>query len=93
MGNVDKEVKKYRHQIDKIDRVILEKLADRFFVAAKIGRVKAVSGQAIDDGEREKELMALHRQYAKELNLEWDFVKCLFGLIIKQAKRAQRKII
>lgn len=86
---MNQEIKKFRRRIDKIDKLILEKLSERLTMARLIGRIKKISDQPVSDQAREMELAELHGRWAGEFGLDAKFVKKLFAIIIKEAKKIQ----
>ena len=83
------ELQSLRERITHIDREIIEKLAERFSVAKKIGNIKRQSGNPIEDVQREQTLAELHNTLARSLGLNCEFIGELFGRIISESKRIQ----
>jgi len=86
---MNQKINQYRNKIDKIDRLILEKLSERMDMARLIGKIKTESGLVIYDREREKEMNDLRQRLAKELRLDGGLVEKIFKLIISESKKVQ----
>ncbi|MFA4831468.1 MAG: chorismate mutase [Patescibacteria group bacterium] len=86
-------LKQLRKRIEKIDKEILKKLAERFAVAREIGRVKRERGDGVEDEKREAELRVFYRQTAAEFGLDADLVEKLFGFIISESKKLQDEVV
>lgn len=79
-----------RAQIDEIDSDIIEKLAIRQQLSREIGEIKLNLGMEIIDRPREKELYALYENLSVQYNLDPEFVKTLFKVIIDYCREAQK---
>jgi len=84
-------LKKYREEIDEIDKTILQLLAKRFFVAEKIRKYKRKFQLKIKDKDREKEMFEKRKNLAKKLNLPSNFIEKIFKLIIKETIKKEKK--
>ena len=80
-------LEQYRHQIDKIDKQLLETLEKRFEICKQIGQWKKKNNKAFEDLEREKQII---ESKTKLSQLPKQFIKEFFQLIFKQSKEAQR---
>ena len=76
------EISEYRAQLDAIDRVILQKFAERMRIAEAIGRKKAEKGLPVFDPAREKEILDRIAQEAPEDAAAESraLYQCIFGL-------------
>ncbi|MFQ6604475.1 MAG: chorismate mutase [Fidelibacterota bacterium] len=84
-------IAEYRRQIDQIDESLLDLLITRMDVAVKVGEVKARTGMAVADSDREKAI--LDRLIALTNNpLSRKHIKRIFQEIFRAAKDVQRKI-
>lgn len=86
---MNQKINQYRNKIDKVDKTILEKLAERMAVVRLIGEIKIASDLAVSDQKREEEIGNLRQQWAEELGLNKKLVKKIFDLIINEAKKIQ----
>ena len=75
-----------RKELDEIDRRLGGLLIKRFQICRKIGEHKKENGLAIEDLDREKQIID---NKIKEFNLPKEFVKELFLLIFKYSKKMQ----
>lgn len=92
MGNnmeLEKEIVELREEIDDIDRRIIRLLCKRFAVVGRIARAKKALGVAIEDVEREKDVLKNCRGEA-EGALDDDFLEKFIELILEQSKKIQR---
>jgi chorismate mutase len=80
----------HREQINKIDSDIIEKLAVRQQLSRAIGEIKLKQGMEVIDPLREKELYALYEKLSLQYNLDPEFVKTLFKLIIDYCRGVQK---
>lgn len=80
----------YRIQIEQIDRDIIEKLAIRQQLSRAIGEIKLKQDMDVIDVHREKELYALYEKLSLQYNLDPEFVKALFKLIIGYCREVQK---
>lgn len=78
-------LKKYRKEIDKIDKAIIQLLEKRFSIAEKIGEFKRKFKLKIRDRKREKEMFEKRKKLIRKLNISSDFIEKLFRLIIKES--------
>ncbi len=79
-----------RKKIEKIDAVIIKKLAERQHLSKQIGILKAKSGQKITDSNREQDLMQYYENLCEQYNLQFPLVKRLFKLIISYSRKIQQ---
>ena len=80
-------LQQHRHQIDQIDKQLLELLEKRFEISKKIGQHKKENGIKIHQPEREKQIIESKTQRTQ---LPKEFIKELFQLIFKQSKEVQK---
>lgn len=78
-------LKKYRKEIDKIDRTIIQLLEKRFSIVEKIGEFKRKFKLKIRDKKREKEMLEKRKKLIRKLNLSSDFIEKFFRLIIRES--------
>ena len=82
-----------RHDIDRVDEVIVRLLNERARVACEIGRIKKEMGIEIYQPYREKQVIAHVRGVAVEGPLGPDAIARLFERIIDEARRLERRLI
>lgn len=89
-GKNDKEtLGSLRNQIDDIDQTIIESLAARMKIVAKIGNQKRLD--RVKDANREKEILQRLVNLATELQLPSELVKKIYPLIFESAVLSQIK--
>jgi chorismate mutase len=78
-----------RERIDELDREILSLLNERMELALRTGRLK----EAVRDEAREARVLEQVGRYADNHHnlLGGDFVKALYGEIMKESRRIQEK--
>ena len=78
-----------REHIDELDREILSLLNERMELALRTGRLK----EAVQDEAREAQVLEQVGRHANIHNrlLRGDFVKALYGEIMKESRRIQEK--
>lgn len=85
-------IKKLRKKIDKVDKKLLEILAERFKLTGQLGIYKKKHHLPIEDKKREKEIFKKRKILAKKLNLDSLLIEKIFKLIIKNVKKNHKKI-
>lgn len=85
-----KTLNQLREEIDKIDNSIIKKLSKRKVLSMKIGEIKSNASQKIFDSQREKKLMQSYESLCDQYQLNPDFVKKLFKLIITNSRELQK---
>ena len=84
------ELTKIREQLDTIDSQLLILLTIRMKLMPLVAQYKHANKLDIEQPQREKELLQIKREFAKENELNPDFVENLFKLIMDEGKRIQR---
>ena len=80
-----------RHEIEKIDRTIIENIAKRQELIIQIGELKKAQGLPIVDLDREKKQFELYYEWALLYNIPKHLVDDLFQPIIDCSKKTQTK--
>lgn len=80
-----KDLNILRNKIDKIDQNLLELLAERFSLVAKVGEIKSHAGLFIYAPEREEIIISRRRQEAKKLGVSPDLVEDLLRRIMRES--------
>lgn len=81
-----------RHHIDEIDEMFLDLLKERFRLAQKIGELKRIRRQPVEDKKREREIIKKVQTRAKELHLSKSCIKKIFTLILTFSKKEQGNV-
>ena len=84
------DIEFYRDKIDLVDREIVNLLTERFEIARDIAELKKNIDIDVFDKKREEEIFAKLKDWAKELNLDEDFLRKIFELIIKESRKIQK---
>jgi chorismate mutase len=82
-----------RTQIDKIDDLVFQKMAERMQVVEKIGNYKKDNGITILQVNRWDEILQKRTAYARALNLNTDFAEKLLELMHAESIRKQTEIM
>lgn len=85
---VQKQILNYREEINEIDAKTLALLEKRFVVCKKIGAYKKKNGLAIEDLEREKQVI---KNRINKNSLSSNFITKLFQLIFEESKGLQNE--
>jgi chorismate mutase len=80
-----------RRDVDAIDLMILELIAERMKIVRRISRQKRKLNVPVLDREREKQVKKLWRATAKELGLENKFISKVLKEVIEKSKDVQRE--
>lgn len=83
-------IKQLRKKIDAIDLAIIKKLSARQKISIKIGKIKNQSRKKVIDDKREIKLMHLYEKLSNKYQLQEDFIKRLFKIIITHSRKAQK---
>ena len=81
---------KYRTEINKIDKSILDILEQRIQVSKKIGLLKKERDLKIYDSERETILINDLINLGLKKDLDKDYIKDIFKIILDESKRIQK---
>jgi chorismate mutase len=74
------ELEKYRENIDRIDKQLIDLLTERFKYSEKIGKIKGDIGIPVLQSGRWDEVMASRRDYALKAGLPEIFTGIYFSL-------------
>jgi chorismate mutase len=80
---------KWRHEIESIDRQIIELLGDRVAVSKEIGAMKKVAGLPTLDPAREAEVIRRAAELARTAGLNDEKVRDIFWHVIGLSRGAQ----
>lgn len=81
---------KFRQQLDRVDRKIIDLLTERYAITKKIGEFKKKTGQKTVDERRETELMNNLAILAEKNNLPHKILKNIFKEILKLSYHSQK---
>jgi|SRR5579862_2646787 len=82
-----------RHDIDRVDEVLVRLLNERARCVCEVGRLKKAQGIEVYQPDREKEVLAHVRSIAAEGPLGGDAIARLFERIIDEARRLERRVV
>lgn len=85
------KIVKLRARINKIDKAIIKKIAQRIILAQKIGKIKKDAGLKLVDRQREKKLSVLHAHWSREFGVDVGLIKHIFSEIMNKSK-SKRKL-
>jgi chorismate mutase len=80
-----------REEIQSIDRDIVERIAQRTYVADTIAQVKRERGLATTDEDQEARVMERAGENAERFEVDANMVKAIFRLLIELNKIEQRE--
>ena len=83
------EIRELRRKIDEMDREIIRLLIRRFQAVERIGEAKKLTGSAVEDSEREKEVLKNCIGAAGD-DIDEGFVKRFTDLVLEHSKEIQR---
>ena len=83
-------IEQLRKQLKQIDANIIENLAQRQGVSTKIGQLKQEIGKEIIDLTQEKILFEFHENLAEKYQLQQEFIKRLFRVVIAYSRMVQQ---
>ncbi len=84
-----KELQAQREEIARIDRALLELLAERVRVGRRVGELKRQAGLPVLDPKREAEVLRNITGMARALGLPSEPVRDIFWHVIGLARRVQ----
>lgn len=86
------ELEKYRENIDRIDKQLINLMAERFRYSAQIGAIKKSEGLSVLQSERWDEIISSRREYAAKAGLSEKFTGEIFQHIHDESIRIQQEI-
>ena len=87
------ELEKYRDQIDRIDKKLIDLLAGRFKHSVSIGKIKKNEGISVLQSGRWDKILSSRKEYAIKAGLTEDFTEEFLQLIHHESIRIQKEII
>ncbi len=88
-----KELQKYREKIDALDAEIVKLLGERFETVRAVGHRKAELQASPVQEDRVEEVLNNSEIFARENNLDPEFVRALFAMMIDHAHDVEQAII
>lgn len=85
------KLEKLRKQIDEIDNRLLFLLEERFRLAKEVKKIKINNSLAIEDKNRELQILNRLKIKAASLNISQKFISKIFQQILAESKKIQRK--
>ncbi len=82
----DKELEGWRGKIDELDHQILLLLSKRGRISTDIMRWKKAHKEPLLDDSRESEILKTLEKKAELLNLDPNFIRALYDLILEDSK-------
>lgn len=92
-AEVNDKLSELRNNIDKIDDLIIQKMAERMQIAEKIGQYKKDNNITILQVNRWEEILNKRINYGKALKLSPEFTERLLELIHSESIRKQTEIM
>lgn len=80
-----------RNQLSKIDRQIIELIAERQTVVGEIGSAKEAAGRATRDFEREKDVLDMARAHAGDLGVDPNLAEEILTTLIRASLTHQER--
>lgn len=90
---VPQELLALREEIDRIDTELVDLLAQRFQVTARVGELKARNGLDSVDPVREQEKLERLRRLAQDKALNSEFILDLFQTIFDEVVKNHRSYL
>ncbi|MCC7574024.1 chorismate mutase [Candidatus Woesearchaeota archaeon] len=87
-----KTLTQLRKEIDKTDKEIIKQIRKRNKIVLEIGKIKKIKKLNIEDKNREKQQKQKIEELAKKNEINPEFLKKMFKLIITNSKEQQQKI-
>ena len=87
----DMDLEELREEIESIDREIVERIAQRTYVADTIADVKEERGLPTTDEDQEQAVMDRAGENAEQFDVDSNLVKAIFRLLIELNKVEQRE--
>ena len=87
----DMDLEELREEIESIDREIVERIAQRTYVADTIADVKDERGLPTTDEDQEQAVMDRAGENAERFDVDSNLVKAIFRLLIELNKVEQRE--
>lgn len=81
-----------RREISDIDEKIIKLIDQRIEVSKKIFEAKRMEGRQISDPKREKRVLSMAADLARERNLDADAIREIFVILIRMSLEKQHEM-
>ena len=81
-----------RREISDIDEKIIKLIDQRIEVSKKIFEAKRMEGRQISDPKREKQVLRMAADLARERNLDADAIREIFVILIRMSLEKQHEM-
>ena len=81
-----------RRKISDIDEKIIKLIDQRMEISKKIFEAKRMEGRQISDPEREKQVLRMAADLARERNLDADAIREIFVILIRMSLEKQHDL-
>ena len=85
----EQELARWRVEIERVDRAIIDLIAERVRIAREVGRVKRLAGLPAIDPAREAAVVRRAGALAREAGVPDEDVRYIFWHLIGLSRRAQ----
>ena len=82
----------YRRRISDIDEKIIKLIDQRMEISKKIFEAKQMEGRQISDPQREKQVLRMAADLARERNLDADAIRDIFVILIRMSIEKQHEL-
>lgn len=89
---ITSQIKKLRKEIDQLDQRLVQILAQRKKIVLRIAAEKKRNSLSVYQPQREIEIHQNTQKVAQQLNLNPQFIKNLFNLILKEMRKVQKNL-
>jgi len=89
LNDQQSDLNELRARLDRIDRELVERAAERQRIVSEIGRIKQAGGRQLRDFRREREVLAGVRRHAEAGGLDPDVAEHLLGTLIEASLTRQ----
>jgi len=87
------ELEKLREEIDQLDEELIDILNRRDEVVRRIAAAKAAHKRQVLDPKREEALYRRVRQISRRKDMDGEYIRNLFQLILQHSRKIQNAII
>ncbi|MCB1562508.1 MAG: chorismate mutase [Alphaproteobacteria bacterium] len=87
------KLEEYRAEIDRLDRELIDILAQRIRVVEAVGRLKAQTGMQVVQAARAEEVKRRNEELAAQKGIKREFVRRFYEMLIDYAHELEDEII
>jgi len=91
-GEAAARLSELRQSIDNVDAALIHLLAERFKFTQEVGRLKARTGMAPSDPDRERVQLARLRALAEDARLDPEFAEKWFNFVVAEVIHHHERI-